>query len=164
MNEVRIKKNWQRCLPLSINSFEKMVELFLHLLIRWATLIYISRCLKSSPCNEDNSMGGSRPEGMIEWPTAKPFGQAGLHPGKATPLHLLVISTWFISSPSHFQPDRSAGYYFSDFSNQLGLAVSSHLLAPYGASEWDLQSDSSTLESRSVSSTLKDRYSLMTSS
>lgn len=161
MNEVRINKNWQRCLPLSINSFEKMVELFLHLLIRWATLIYISSPL---PVMKIIARGGPRPEGVIEWPTAKPFGQPGLHPGKAALLHLLVISTWFISSPSHFQPDRSAGDYFSDFSNQLGLAVSSHLLAPYGASEWDLQSDSSTLESRSVSSALKDRYSLMTSS
>ena len=32
--------------PLSINGLEKMVELFLHLLIRWDVFIYISRELQ----------------------------------------------------------------------------------------------------------------------
>ena len=41
-----LSRNGKHFPPLSINGLEKMVELFLHLIIRWDAFIYISRELQ----------------------------------------------------------------------------------------------------------------------
>lgn len=141
-----------------------MVEPFLHLLIRWATFIYISRCSNSSPCNEDNSMWGIKTR-RYDWvaPLRNRLAKQGCILGR----HRFSTFWWLAADLSVHLPISSLTdllvITFSYFSSQLGLGMSSHLLVHNGASEWGLRSVRSTLESMSVSWARKDRYSPLTS-